>query len=114
MPFSKFKTFLRKVAARTVPAPRRAIRSFIRVFALTNVPTISGIQICFHMTGIRCSPRRHRHGLRRAGMLYETCTPSPYSRRCNPHALMRWRRSQVIAIIAIILLIGIIKKNAIR
>jgi len=29
MPFSKFKTFLRKVAARTVPALRRAIRSFI-------------------------------------------------------------------------------------
>jgi transposase len=28
-PFSKFKTFLRKVAARTVPALRRAIRSFI-------------------------------------------------------------------------------------
>jgi transposase len=29
MPYSKFKTFLRKVAARTVPALRRAIRSFI-------------------------------------------------------------------------------------
>jgi len=29
MPFSKFKTFLRKVAARTVPALCRAIRSFI-------------------------------------------------------------------------------------
>jgi len=29
MPYSKFKTFLRKVAARTVPALKRAIRSFI-------------------------------------------------------------------------------------
>jgi transposase len=29
MPFSKFKTYLRKVAARTVPALHRAIRSFI-------------------------------------------------------------------------------------
>src|SRR3954453_15212981 len=29
MPYSKFKTFLRKVAARTVPALNRAIRSFI-------------------------------------------------------------------------------------
>jgi len=29
MPYSKFKTFLRKVAARTVPGLRRAIRSFI-------------------------------------------------------------------------------------
>lgn len=29
MPFSKFKTYLRKVAARTVPALQRAIRSFI-------------------------------------------------------------------------------------
>jgi transposase len=29
MAYSKFKTFLRKVAARTVPALRRAIRSFI-------------------------------------------------------------------------------------
>jgi len=28
-PFSKFKTYLRKVAARTVPELRRAIRSFI-------------------------------------------------------------------------------------
>jgi transposase len=29
MPYSKFKTFLRKVAARTVPGLNRAIRSFI-------------------------------------------------------------------------------------
>jgi transposase len=29
LPYSKFKTFLRKVAARTVPALNRAIRSFI-------------------------------------------------------------------------------------
>jgi transposase len=29
MPYSKFKTFLRKVAARTVPRLTRAIRSFI-------------------------------------------------------------------------------------
>jgi hypothetical protein len=29
MPYSKFKTFLRKVAARTVPGLYRAIRSFI-------------------------------------------------------------------------------------
>jgi transposase len=29
MPYSKFKAFLRKVAARTVPALNRAIRSFI-------------------------------------------------------------------------------------
>jgi transposase len=29
MPYSKFKTFLRKVAARTIPALTRAIRSFI-------------------------------------------------------------------------------------
>jgi transposase len=29
MPFSKFKTYLRKIAASTVPALRRAIRSFI-------------------------------------------------------------------------------------
>jgi transposase len=29
MPYSKFKTFLRKVAARTVPSLTRAIRSFI-------------------------------------------------------------------------------------
>ena len=28
MPYSKFKTFLRKVAARTVPGLNRAIRSF--------------------------------------------------------------------------------------
>ena len=29
MPYSKFKTFLRKVAARTIPSLNRAIRSFI-------------------------------------------------------------------------------------
>jgi hypothetical protein len=29
MPYSKFKTFLRKVAARTVPGLFRAIRAFI-------------------------------------------------------------------------------------
>ena len=29
MPYSKFKTFLRKIAARTVPGLNRAIRSFI-------------------------------------------------------------------------------------
>jgi hypothetical protein len=51
MPYSKFKAFLRKLAAKSVPALRRAIRYFIRVAALANVPTISGI---FDMTGIRC------------------------------------------------------------
>jgi transposase len=29
MPYSKFKTFLRKAAARTIPSLNRAIRSFI-------------------------------------------------------------------------------------
>jgi hypothetical protein len=38
------KTFLRKVAATTVAALRRAIRSFIPRLALANVPTFSGIQ----------------------------------------------------------------------
>jgi hypothetical protein len=44
MPYSKFKAFLRKLAAGTVLALRRAIRCFIRVSALANLPTISGIQ----------------------------------------------------------------------
>ena len=37
MPCSKSKTFLRKVAARTVPGPNRAIRSFIAQLSLPNV-----------------------------------------------------------------------------
>ena len=47
MPYSKFKTFLRKVAARTIPSLNRAIRSFIRSSVLKNVPTISGMQAMF-------------------------------------------------------------------
>lgn len=44
MPYSKFKTFLRKVAARTVPGLNRAIRSFIPSSVRKNVPTISDMQ----------------------------------------------------------------------
>ena len=47
MPYSKFKTFLRKVAARTIPSLNRAIRSFIPQPVLKNVPTISGMQAMF-------------------------------------------------------------------
>jgi transposase len=47
MPFSKFKTLLRKVAARTVPALRRAIRSFIPRLNPHECANISGIQAMF-------------------------------------------------------------------
>ena len=36
MPYSKFKTFLRKVAARTIPSLNRAIRSFVKPFEDTG------------------------------------------------------------------------------
>jgi len=44
MPYSKFKTFLRKVAARTVPGLNRAIRSLSPSSVRKNVPTISDMQ----------------------------------------------------------------------
>jgi transposase len=43
LPSSKFKTLLRKAAARTAPALFRTIRSFIPQLSLKNVPTISGM-----------------------------------------------------------------------
>src|SRR6478736_92008 len=53
MPYSKFKTFLRKVAARTIPSLNRPIRSFIPQ------------RLCFNMIGIRFSlpPVLHSIGL---------------------------------------------------
>ena len=47
MPYSKFKTFLHKVAARTIPSLNRAIRSFIPQLSPQDVPTISGMQAMF-------------------------------------------------------------------
>ena len=44
MAYSKFKAFLRKIAARTVPGLNRAIRPFIPSSAHKNVPTISRMQ----------------------------------------------------------------------
>ena len=47
MPYSKFKTFLRKVAARTIPSLNRAIAPSSLASVLKNVPTISGMQAMF-------------------------------------------------------------------
>ena len=47
MPYSKFKTFLRKVAARTIPSLNRATAPSSRSSVLKNVPTISGMQAMF-------------------------------------------------------------------
>jgi len=45
LPYSKFKALLRKVAARTVPALDRTIRSFVpQLSAEGNAPTTSGMQ----------------------------------------------------------------------
>ena len=58
MPYSKFKTFLRKVAARTVPRPQSSN-------SLVHPPAQSArmcqlfqtCRLCFNMTGIRFSGR---------------------------------------------------------
>ena len=47
MPYSKFKTFLRKVAARTIPALTAPSAPSSRSSVLKNVPTISGMQAMF-------------------------------------------------------------------
>ena len=57
MPYSKFKTFLRKVAARTVPGLNRAIRSFIPQLSPQECANyFQACRLCFHMIGIRFSP----------------------------------------------------------
>ncbi len=56
MPYSKFKTFLRKVAARTIPSLNRAIPLLHPAKpVLKNVPTISGMQAMFQYDQIRFS-----------------------------------------------------------
>jgi hypothetical protein len=55
MPYSKFKTFLRKVAARTVGGLNRAIRSFIPQLGPQEVQLFQVYRLCFNMIGIRFS-----------------------------------------------------------
>ena len=53
MPYSKFKTFLRKVAARTIPS-NRAIRSFIPQLSPQRMCQLfQACRLCFNMIGIR-------------------------------------------------------------
>jgi len=44
LPYSKFKALLRKVAARTVPALLKTIRSFVSRLGHENAPTTSGMR----------------------------------------------------------------------
>ena len=44
LPYSKFKDFLRKIAARTVPGLTRAIRSFIPQLGAQECANFSGMQ----------------------------------------------------------------------
>ena len=57
--YSKFKTFLRKVAARTIPSLNRAIRSFIPQPQSSRMCQLfQACRLCFNMIGIRFSKRR--------------------------------------------------------
>jgi transposase len=56
--YSKFKQFLRKVAARTVPGLTRAIRSFIPQLSPRECANyFKPCRLCFNMIGIRFSAR---------------------------------------------------------
>ena len=58
LPYSKFTTFLRKVAARAVPALYRTIRSFIPQLTSSRICQLfQSCGLCFNIIGIRC--RRH-------------------------------------------------------
>jgi hypothetical protein len=50
MPYSKFKAFLRKLAARSVPALRRAIGCFIPSSPSRMYQLFQAFRICFDMT----------------------------------------------------------------
>ena len=54
LPYSKFKAYLRKLAARTVPSLHRAIRSFLHILKPRRMrPLLQTCRLCCHMTGIR-------------------------------------------------------------
>ena len=53
LPYSKFKAFLRKLAARTVPSLHRAIRSFLPHSPQGMCQLFQTCRLCFHMIGIR-------------------------------------------------------------
>ena len=57
MPYSKFKTFLRKVAARTIPSLNRAIRSLHPAAQSSRMCQLfQACRLCFNMIGIRFRP----------------------------------------------------------
>ena len=60
MPYSKFKTFLRKVAARTIPSLNRAIRSNPTAESLRMCQLFQACRLCFNMIGIRFSSTAER------------------------------------------------------
>jgi hypothetical protein len=53
LPYSKFKALLRKVAARTVPALFKTIRSFVTAGCSRMRQLLQACGLCFRMTGIR-------------------------------------------------------------
>ena len=51
MPYSKFKEFMRKAAAPTIPALYRAIRSFVpQLSTLEMRQLLQACRLCFHMS----------------------------------------------------------------
>jgi hypothetical protein len=60
LPYSKFKAYLRKLAARTVPSlqPRHPLVP-ANPQAAGMRPLLQTCRLCCHMTGIRCRLRYH-------------------------------------------------------
>ena len=62
LPYSKFKAYLRKVVARTVPHLNRAIRSFIPQLRPSECANyFRSRRLCFEMTGICFLDQAARH-----------------------------------------------------
>jgi hypothetical protein len=81
MSFSKFKSHLRTIAARTVPASP-ASNSILHAASppLRMLHYFQACRICFHMTGIRCSDLsrlRRVSGIGRPRSVFETSGISP-------------------------------------
>ena len=77
MPYSKFKTFLRKVAARTIPSLNRAIRSFI--------PQIKSSRMCQLFQACRlCFNIPESALVRRPSALEDRCSAQPLGGRQDP------------------------------